>query len=77
VAILFYLLFSVEVFVFVDLPELKSGSRRETGYHAALLSLITYAICYLTDIATIKDWSVMIYMEEMAWGTTLTVIHSV
>jgi uncharacterized membrane protein len=44
VAILFYLLFGVGGFWFVDLPELKSGSRRDTRLRAALSSLITYAI---------------------------------
>ena len=75
-AILFYLLFIVGVLVFVVLPGLQSGSTRDTLLRAALFGLITYATYDLTNLATIKDWPVMISVVDMAWGTTLSVIVS-
>lgn len=75
-AILFYLLFIVGVLVFVVLPGLKSGSLRDTLLRAALFGLITYATYDLTNLATIKDWPVLISVVDMAWGTTLSVIVS-
>jgi len=75
-AILFYLLFIVGVLVFVVLPGLKSGSLQDTLLRAALFGLITYATYDLTNLATLKDWPVMISVVDMAWGTTLSVIVS-
>jgi len=62
--------------VFVVLPGLKSGSLRDTLLRAALFGLITYATYDLTNLATLKDWPVMISVVDMAWGTTLSVIVS-
>jgi uncharacterized membrane protein len=75
-AILFYLLFIVGVLVFVVLPGLKSGSLRDTLLRAALFGLITYATYDLTNLATIRDWPLLISVVDMLWGTALSVIVS-
>ena len=75
-AILFYLMFIVGILVFVVLPGLKSGSMRDTLLRAALFGLITYATYDLTNLATIKDWPLVLSVVDMAWGTVLTVIVS-
>ena len=75
-AILFYLLFIVGVLVLVVLPGLKSGSLRSTLWRAALFGLTTYATYDLTNLATIKDWPLLITVVDLAWGTTLSVIVS-
>jgi uncharacterized membrane protein len=75
-AILFYLLFILGILVVVVLRGLKSGSMCDTLLRAALFVLITYANYDLTNLATIKDWPVMISVVDMAWGTTLSVNFS-
>jgi uncharacterized membrane protein len=75
-AIIFYLLFIVGIQVFVALPGLASGSLRETLLRAALFGLITYATYDLTNLATVKDWPVIITVVDMIWGTVLSVLVS-
>lgn len=75
-AFLFYLLFIVGILVFVVLPGLKSGSIRDTLLRAALFGLITYATYDLTNLATLRDWPLLISAVDMLWGTVLSVIVS-
>jgi uncharacterized membrane protein len=72
-AILFYLLFIVGILVFVVLPGLQSGSLRDTLLRAALFGLITYATYDLTNLATLRDWPVLLTVVDMLWGTVLSV----
>jgi len=38
----------------------------------ALFGFITYATYDLTNLATLKDWSIMITLVDLIWGTVLT-----
>ena len=76
VAILFYLLFVVGILVFVVLPGLGANSLKTTLLRAALFGLITYATYDLTNLATLKDWPVLLSMVDMLWGTVLSVLVS-
>jgi len=75
-AIIFYLLFIVGILVFVVLPGLEDNSFKTTLLRAALFGLITYATYDLTNLATVKDWPVLITVVDMAWGTVLSVAVS-
>jgi uncharacterized membrane protein len=75
-ALLFYMLFIIGILVFVVLPGLKSGSTRGTLLRAALFGLITYATYDLTNLATLRDWPLLISVVDMLWGTALSVIVS-
>jgi uncharacterized membrane protein len=72
-AIIFYLLFIVGILVFVVAPGLESNSLRITLIRAALFGLITYATYDLTNLATLKDWPVLVTIVDMAWGTVLSI----
>jgi uncharacterized membrane protein len=76
VAILFYLLFVVGILVFVVLPGLESNSLKTTLLRAALFGLITYATYDLTNLATLKDWPVLLSIVDMLWGMVLSVLVS-
>jgi uncharacterized membrane protein len=72
-AILFYLLFVLGVVVFVVLPGLSS--ERTLGaslLRAALFGLITYATYDLTNLATVRDWPLLVTVIDMVWGTVLS-----
>jgi uncharacterized membrane protein len=75
-AIIFYLLFIVGILVFVVVPGLEDNSLKTTLVRAALFGLITYATYDLTNLATVKDWPVLITVVDMAWGTVLSVVVS-
>lgn len=72
-AAIFYLLFLVGILFFVVVPGLQNGSLKTTLLRAALFRLITYATYYLTNLATLKDWPVLLTVVDMLWGTFLSV----
>lgn len=75
-AIIFYMLFIVGVLVFVVVPGLEADSLKMTLLRAALFGLITYATYDLTNLATLKDWPVLITIVDMAWGMVLCTLVS-
>ena len=75
-AVIFYLLFILGILVFVVIPGLKENSLTTTLLRAALFGLITYATYDLTNLATIKDWPLLVTVVDIAWGTVLSVIVS-
>jgi len=75
-AIIFYLLFIVGILVFVVVPGLKDNSLKTTLLRAALFGLITYATYDLTNLATVKDWPVLVTVVDMIWGMILSVVVS-
>ena len=76
VAIIFYLLFVVGILVFVVLPGLGANSLKTTLLRATLFGLITYATYDLTNLATLKDWPVLLSIVDMLWGTALSILVS-
>jgi len=75
-AIIFYLLFVLGILVFVVLPGLEANSLRTTLLRAALFGLICYATYDLTNLATVKDWPLLVTVVDLAWGTVLSVVVS-
>jgi uncharacterized membrane protein len=75
-AAIFYLLFIAGILFFVVVPGLEANSLRTTLLRAALFGLITYATYDLTNLATIKDWPVLITVVDTLWGTLLSVAVS-
>ncbi|RPI58288.1 MAG: DUF2177 family protein [Chloroflexi bacterium] len=75
-AIIFYLLFVLGILVFVVLPGLEANSLRTTLLRAALFGLICYATYDLTNLATVKDWPLLVTVVDLIWGTVLSVVVS-
>lgn len=70
-AILFYLLFIVGLVVFVITPALDQKSWNHAVLYGALFGLISYATYDLTNLATVKNWPLMVTIIDLIWGTTL------
>lgn len=70
-AMLFYLLFIVGLLVFVIRPALAAGAPLNALFYGALLGLISYATYDLTNLATLKDWPVIVTVIDLIWGTFL------
>ena len=75
-AILFYLLFLGGLLYFVVVPGLQAGSLRATLPRAALFGLITYATYDLTNLATLKDWPLLVTVVDLTWGVVLCLLVS-
>jgi len=75
-AIIFYLLFILGILLFVVVPGLKANSLRTTLLYAALFGLITYATYDLTNLATVKNWPLLVTVVDLIWGMVLSVAVS-
>lgn len=70
-AITFYLLFIVGLVFFVISPAMEKGSLVYALLVGALFGLITYATYDLTNLATTKDWPLLVTIVDLAWGAVL------
>ena len=71
-AIIFYLLFLVGVLIFALLPGMERRSLVYTIKMAALFGFIAYATYDLTNLATLRDWPLMLSIVDMIWGSFLS-----
>jgi len=76
VAVAFYLLYIVGIVVLAALPGYVNGSLAEAAWRGALLGLVAYATYDLTNLATLKGWSTLVTVADLAWGAVLTAIVS-
>jgi len=72
VAFLFYLLFVVGLQFFVLNPALASGSWKTALFAGMFFGLVTYATYDLTNLATVKDWPVLITAIDLVWGSVVS-----
>ena len=76
-AIIFYLLFIIGLVVFVITPAVEKGSWTYALVFGAFFGLITYATYDLTNLATLKDWPILVTLVDLAWGAVLAASVSV
>jgi uncharacterized membrane protein len=70
-ALLFYLIFIIGLLVFVIKPALLNGRPIEALLFGGLFGLISYATYDLTNLATLKDWPVIVTVIDLVWGSVL------
>jgi uncharacterized membrane protein len=71
-AISFYLLFIGGLVVFVLSPALLKHSWVHAALLGAFFGLVTYATYDLTNLATVKDWPLLVTFVDLAWGAVLS-----
>ncbi len=76
-AVIFYLLFIAGLVIFVISPAVEKHSWFHSLVYGALFGLITYATYDLTNLATLKDWPVLVTVVDLIWGTVLASTISV
>jgi uncharacterized membrane protein len=76
-AIIFYLLFIAGLVIFVIAPAIEKHSWTHALIYGALFGLITYATYDLTNLATLKDWPVLVTIVDLAWGMVVSTTVSV
>jgi len=70
-AILFYLLFIIGIVLFAVKPALEFHSPTRALVYGALFGFFAYATYDLTNLATVKDWPVIVTAIDLIWGTVL------
>ncbi len=68
----FYLLYVAGIVYFALQPALASGAWSDALIKGALLGFFCYATYDLTNMATLKVWSLTLTLADLAWGTVLT-----
>ena len=76
-ALIFYLLFIAGLVVFVISPAVVKHSWVHAIIFGALFGLIAYATYDLTNLATMKDWPLLVTIVDLIWGTVLAASISV
>ena len=70
----FYLLYAFGVVVLAIQPALANGDWKTAMVRGAVLGLVAYGTYDLTNMATLKQWSVKITLIDMAWGSFVTAV---
>jgi uncharacterized membrane protein len=68
----FYLVYVVGIVIFAVLPALAAGGVMKALMMGALFGFFCYATYDLTNLATLKNWSLPMSLIDMAWGSFLT-----
>ena len=76
-AIVFYLLFIAGLVTFVITPAIEKQSWLHALLYGAFFGLVTYATYDLTNLATTKDWPLVVTIVDLIWGTVLAASVSV
>jgi uncharacterized membrane protein len=76
IAGIFYLLFVIGIVVLAILPALNGGSWVNALIMGAVLGLVAYGTYDITNLSTLKNWSLTVTIADLIWGTALTAISA-
>jgi uncharacterized membrane protein len=76
VAAVFYLVYVVGAVAFAVLPALRDDDWTRALWGGALLGLVSYGTYDMTNLSTLKGWSMEVSLIDMAWGTVVTAVAS-
>lgn len=76
-ALIFYMLFIAGLIFFVITPALDKRMWTQALLAGAFFGLVTYATYDLTNLATVRDWPLIITVIDLIWGTVLSALVSV
>jgi uncharacterized membrane protein len=69
---LFYLVYVAGIVHFAVMPAVSGASWATALVNGALLGLVAYGTYDMTNLATLKNWSVYVSLVDMMWGIALT-----
>lgn len=73
---IFYLFYVVGLVYFAVMPAVSAGSILTAVINGALLGLLAYGTYDMTNLATLKGWSLQVSLVDMAWGAFLSAAAS-
>jgi uncharacterized membrane protein len=71
-AFIFYLIFIGGLVSFVIAPAVEKQSWMHALLYGIFFGLVTYATYDLTNMATIKDWPMIVTIIDLVWGMVLS-----
>ena len=71
-ALIFYVIYVFTMVVLIISPALQKGSLMTAILTGALFGLCAYATYDLTNLATLKDWPLLVTIVDLIWGTVLS-----
>lgn len=75
-ALVFYLMYIAGILIFAVYPGAAKGSLWNAILLGGLFGLIAYATYDLTNMATLKNWPLIVTITDMLWGAVLTALVS-
>ena len=75
-AAIFYILFVAAMVYFVVAPALEHQNLTRLIVSAVIFGLVTYATYDLTNMATLKDWPLLVTVVDLTWGTFISLAVS-
>ncbi len=76
-ALVFYITYIIALLVFVINPAMAAGSLAKAAYLGALIGFAMYGTYDLTNMATLRDWPMIVTVVDLMWGTFITSTTSV
>ncbi len=76
-ALIFYALFIAGLVFFVVTPALEKREWTHALFAGVFFGLITYATYDLTNLATLKNWPMIVTIVDLVWGMTVSGLVSV
>ena len=76
-ALIFYFIFIAGLIFFVIMPALDKKMWIEALLAGAFFGLVTYATYDLTNLATVKNWPLIITIFDLIWGMSVSATVSV
>lgn len=71
-AVILYLAYPAGIVFFAVMPAIEAGSLMRALSTGALLGLLVYATYDLTNLATLKGWTLGVAALDAAWGAFIT-----
>lgn len=71
-AIVFYIIYVAGILWFAVMPAHSKTNVQTALLNGAILGFLCYATYDLTNLATLKNWSVAVTLADIVWGTFLT-----
>lgn len=68
----FYAVYVVGIVGLAVIPALNGGGWSSALFAGALLGLVAYGTYDMTNMSTLKGWSLTLSLVDIAWGTVLT-----
>ena len=73
-AIVFYLVFPLGLMIFAAPPGFRAGSVVPALMYGAAFGAFAYATYDLTNLATIRNWTLQIAVLDIAWGAFVSAV---
>lgn len=71
-AVVFYAMYAAGLTIFAVLPGFEGGDWKKALLWGGLFGLFAYATYDLTNLATLKSWSVKLVVIDIIWGVCVS-----